>query len=189
MIRRPAAKGAAKAKAAGKAKAKAKGAPAPKVGARRRRPAAAVPSLPLTVEEKYDQGKVLTSAEATPALFRRGDWVRAVEASYFETECLFAGLVERVVLESGDVELELTLTGTSSEELLKIASAALPFTLRAYLCHRGCDEKRVNPNLAHLKKFRKVLREEGKTWEDNLKEGDENRDLRRRQEDWERQFS
>eukprot|EP00435_Cladocopium_sp_Y103_P007420 s1856_g2.t1 len=50
----------------------------------------------------------------------------------------------------------------------------------------GCDQRRTNQDLLHLKRFKRLLGTEEKTWEENLKESGENAELRQKQEAWER---
>lgn len=81
----------------------------------------------------------------------------------------------------------MVLTGTSTEELLKFASALRPPVVRLHLCGEGYDQRRTNPDLIHLQKFCQLRPGDEKTWEDNLKETDKNAELRRQQAEWERQ--
>jgi hypothetical protein len=92
-----------------------------------------------------------------------------------------------VVIEGTDTELEITLTGTSTEELLKFGSGLHPPVIRAHLCQRDCDQKRSNQDLVHLKKFGQITPEGERTWEENLLATDENAPLRGAQQAWERE--
>ena len=158
--------------------------PAAKAGLRR--PAAAVPPGPESVEERWSKGLEVKSEEFSPGLLGSGELLRSLQGTYFEKECQFAGRVERVVLEGREVEIELLLTGTSSEELLKFATGLQPPVVRVHLCGAGCDQKRSNPDLLHLTRFKRLLDSDPRTWEENLKDSDENAELRRRQEEWDK---
>lgn len=136
------------------------------------------------MREKWEAGKELRSTEFTPGLFGKGDWIKSEESYYFEKPCAFAGRIERVVLEGSDVELQVLLTGTSSEELLKFATSVSPPVVRVHLCGAHCDYKRSNQDLLHLTRFHRLLDSVEKTWEENLKVTDENAELRRKQEEW-----
>lgn len=151
-----------------------------------RRPAAAVPPVGRSVQDRWTEGLEVGSEEFTPGLIGRGDWIKSLQAFYFEKECEFAGRVERIILEGSEVEAQLLLSGTSSEELLKFATGLHPPVVRVHLCGLSCDQKRSNQDLLHLKKFRRLTDAEPKTWEENLKATDENATLRQRQEEWER---
>jgi len=154
---------------------------------RLKRPAAAVEGGPQkSPEERWAQGEELLAVEYTPGLFGSGAWIRSCQASYFESACEFAGVVDKVVLQEREVELVINLTGTSNEELLRYASGIQPPVVRAHLCGPSCNQKRVNPDLVHLSRFRQLLADQEKTWKENLKDPDENKELRSRQEAWER---
>ena len=152
-----------------------------------RRPAAALGGADLTPRERWEAGEEISAEEFAPGVVGSGDWLKSVKASYFEKECTFAGKINRVVLEGTDTELEITLTGTSTEELLKFGSGVHPPVIRAHLCPRDCDQKRSNQDLVHLKKFRKITPEGERTWEENLLATDENAPLRGAQQAWERE--
>ena len=78
------------------------------------------------------------------------------------------------------------MTGTSTEDLLRFASGISPPVIRVHVCGTACDQNRGNPDLFHLLRFKKLTEAEGKTWELNLLETDENKELRKKQEEWER---
>lgn len=153
-----------------------------------RRPAAEAPVREArgSAADRWSRGEELLSTEFAPGLFGSGSWLKSTQATYFEAPCEFAGKVDKVVLEDNGAELVLTLTGTSTEELLKYASGIHPPVIRAHLCGAGCDQKRSNQDLVHLSRFKQVVGDQPKTWEENLKEDDVNRELRRKQEEWER---
>ena len=76
----------------------------------------------------------------------------------------WAGKLVRLVLEGGEIEAQFELTGTQTESLLKYASAQSPPLIRAHFCGSHCDQKRSNPDLVHLKSFRKLEDAAEKTW-------------------------
>ena len=152
-----------------------------------RRPAAAVEPRDQDPSSRFHRGEVVAGAECPPGLIGSGDWLKATEATYFEKPCEFAGVVERVVIEKGETEVVLKLTGTSCEELLRFATGLSPPTIRAHLCGEGCDQKRSNADLVQVRKFKRILPGDEKTWEENLKESDENVELRKKQAEWEAQ--
>ena len=146
-----------------------------------RRPAADVERAVETAREKWEAGKEVASKEFSPGLVGTGDWIRSRKASYFEQPCEFAGRIQRISLEGSQVEAVVTLTGTSSEDLLKYATGLDPPVIRAHLCGEDCDEKRANRDLVHLVTFSQVPPADQRTWEENLRVTDENEELRRKQ--------
>lgn len=160
----------------------------------RRRPAAAHPlrrpaargEAGLSAEDKWKAGEEVKAEEFAPGLIGSGDWIQSCQAVYFEQPCEFAGIIEKVVLEGTETELVVRLSGTSSEGLLKYATVLQPPVVRAHLCPPSCDQRRSNQDLLHLKSFRRFDPAGEKTWQENLKGGDENEELRRQQGEWER---
>ena len=178
MIRRPAAKGAAKARA--KAAPKAKGAPKAKAAAKAavrgilRRPAAAQGRRPrnqLSPEERekrFQEGKEVEAHQLRSEVFTKGLWLVAAKANYLGQEIGIAGKVLKEEIEGGERELYLEITGTNGEEALKHASALSPPIFRWHLCGPHCDQRRSNPDLCHVETIQRVQEGQPKTWEENL---------------------
>ena len=137
--------------------------------------------------DQWEAGEEISSHGFAPGLVGSGDWLKSTKAVYFEKECEFAGRVDKVIIEGSDIELVITLWGTSNEDLLKFGSGLQPPVIRAHLCQRSCDQKRSNQDLVHLLKFQKFDPEGPKTWEDNLHVVDDNTRLRTQQQEWERE--
>ena len=158
----------------------------------RRRPASSVEDPPgrgrrrEDIAELYTKGEPIDSHLAPLTLLERGHWLVSEKSTYFEEECKWAGKVVRVTLEGGEAEVQVQLTGTQCESLLKYASGQNPAVIRAHLCKPGCDQKRVNPDLVHLRSFRRLEDAAEKSWEVNLVSVDENEPLRRAEEAWSR---
>ena len=158
----------------------------------RRWPASSVEDPPVRgrrredIAELYTKGEPIDSHLAPLTLLERGHWLVSEKSTYFEEECKWAGKVVRVTLEGGEAEIQVQLTGTQCESLLKYASGQNPAVIRAHLCKPGCDQKRVNPDLVHLRSFRRLEDAAEKSWEVNLVSVDENEPLRRAEEAWSR---
>ena len=90
----------------------------------------------------------------------------------------------RVVVEGDQREVEVELTGTKSEALLRYASGLSPAVVRLHLCPPSCDQLRAIPNLVHVKGLQRVDPATPKTWEENLLQVDEMHPLRAHQEAW-----
>ena len=78
----------------------------------------------------------------------------------------------------------LNLRGRKQKVSSSTPSAQSPPLIRAHFCGSHCDQKRSNPDLVHLKSFRKLEDAAEKTWETNLIVVDENAPLRRAQAEW-----
>ena len=170
-----------------------------------RRPAARLRQLPLAAAEgeaeeeeeasegfheeakkEYQAGKVVLGHHLQPGVLCRGDWIVADEAIYFQKKVALAGRVVKEEIEGGEREVTLELTGTQSEELLKFGTSAKPSYLRIHLCRAGCNQLRENPDLAHVRKLKKISSEEGRTWEINLIENAETGLLQQEEAEWRR---
>ena len=179
---------AAKAKAKGKARAKAKGkaAAAPRLRAPRHRPAANIPPGRAggSAEEKYKRGEEIEAHEVSPFFVSRGDWWESKKSSYQGAACEWAGKVVRCVIEGGEAEAEVHLSGTQTEALLRFGSGKNPAEVRVHLCGQSCDGSRTNPNLLHCRALRKISEESEKTWQLNLTPGDDLAALREAHDAW-----
>lgn len=137
-----------------------------------------------TVEEQYHTGQLISAANLPPGLLARSDFICSEDAVYCGKECAVAGQVQRVILEGGDAEVELKVTGTRCEELLRFVTGAPAGVVRAHLCPAACDKLRSNPDFLHLGKVKKLPENAAKTWEINVQGEDENADLRKKMEAW-----
>ena len=105
--------------------------PAAKAGLRR--PAAAVGAGHKSPQERWEQGEEVKSKEYSPGLVGSGDWFKSVHAVYFEKECEIAGHIQRVILDRDQVEFSTLLTGTSTEEVLRVATGLQPPVFRVHV--------------------------------------------------------
>lgn len=138
-------------------------------------------------QERYQRGDSVVGVEVAPGGFSRGDWLVAEEGIYFQKKVQAAGKVEREEIEGGEREVVVSLTGTSSEELLRFATAHRPCLVRWHLCTTECDQLRENPNLLHIRKLKRVAATSPKTWENNLIEEGDTPALREEEERWRRE--
>lgn len=156
----------------------------------RRRPAAEGVPPPERGREgediirKYQRGEVVQAHQLPPQALEQGHWLASEQSTYFGEDCKWAGKIARVVLEGGEAEAQVEVTGTQCESLLRFCSGQSPALVRAHLCAPECDQKRTNPDFVHLKAFRKLEEAGDKTWENNLVVADENAPLRRAEERW-----
>lgn len=154
------------------------------------RPAAAAPrrrgaeAPERSIEEKYAAGEEIKASDLPAGGFARGDWLLVVAGTYYQQEVQAAGKVLKEEIDSGERELKVELTGTTSEELLRFATSSRPSLVRWHLCGPGCHRQRENPDLLHAKKVRKLPMDFVATWEVNLIEEAETQALRQEQEQW-----
>ena len=163
---------------------------------RPRRPIAAMAKLkrPAGREEEETEKpledvkvKKFSSVDARRIASLRGVYLPT--ARYYGREVKVAGLVKGVKTEDGQWYMELEVSGTRDEELLRILSGRRDKVLSVHLCEEECRQQLSDELLVHAMEFEEVtLGEEG--WMKNLKEAhgrpveeeDEMRDLRREQE-------
>lgn len=167
---------------------------------RRRRPAAAAPVLqrpaarvtrggvpradPVDVIAKYEGGEAIKSEDCPLSLLTAGAWIKLEQADYEGGKADLAGKVERIEVDGTTWEAVLKVTGTRSEDLLKVVTAADKPVIRAHLCRADCDRRRASPNLVHVRTIQKVSPEGPWSWERNCEEVDELAALRAAQEEW-----
>lgn len=168
---------------------------------RRRRPAAAAPALrrpaaaqpqgqvplvdPVDIFDKFEKGEAIPVEDLPLSLLTAGVKIRCEKAEYEGGQADLAGIVEKIEVDGLNWEAIVKPTGTRSEELLRVCTAADRPLLRCHLCRADCDRKRVNPNLLHLRKVQRISPGEALTWETNLEGTDELQQLREAQEKWE----
>eukprot|EP00435_Cladocopium_sp_Y103_P013386 s2009_g3.t1 len=116
--------------------------------------------------------------------YRKGDWILLEEAVYFKQTIQAAGRVVKEEIDGEDRELQLELTGTKSEDLLKFATGQGQGLCRLHLCRSGCDQTRENPDLLHGRHLQKLPEGGEKTWEINLLQERETDLLRADHERW-----
>eukprot|EP00435_Cladocopium_sp_Y103_P033556 s3214_g8.t1 len=133
--------------------------------------------------EKFSKGEEVEGVRLAPGVFSRGDILVGVEGRYFGEKASFALQFEKEELESGERELCGVLLGTTSEPLLRFATTHKPCRLQVHLCPRDCSQLRENPNLVHVRRIRKLLPDQPRTWETNLVEDVETGRLQKEAED------
>lgn len=141
---------------------------------------------PEEVRESFERGDLVAAADFPVGAFTANVWIESSTANYCGEVCEVAGRVEKVTLEGGVAEAVLAATGTKSENLLKFLTGHSSGRLRAHLCSRECDQLRTNPDLVHIKSFKKVNPEGEKGWRENLVAVDEAGNLRREMREVER---
>ena len=120
-----------------------------------------------------------------------GTRVVCPEASYFGAACQVAGRTRGVDVQDTGIHYTLQLTGTTSESLLRHHSGHPDMERRVRRCEEACTGDRTSEDLIHVKKIRKLVREEGEEgWTRNLEKvepaEDELAALRARGEDLDR---
>lgn len=123
-------------------------------GARReglRRPAAEVEGPPWNLGREVNLGDVsVEELEVTSKLI-------ITEGYYFAAPVKVAGEVQRVELAGGQRHLWMRVTGTDSEELLKIATLNPKEPFCVHLCPLGCGLHESGERYLHGKKGKKVV--------------------------------
>ena len=156
-----------------KAKPRAKGRAIRAVPKRRgvaRRPAHAHPPEPAPVDrELWRRGEVARLNKLGLEEMTVGTRVVCPEASCFGAACQAAGRIRGVEVQDSGIHFTLQLSGTTSESLLRHHSGHPDMELRLHRCEETCTGDRTSEDLVHVKKIRKVMRdEEGEGWEKNL---------------------
>lgn len=91
------------------------------------------------------------------------------EALYYGRKVKVAGTVRTLRSEGGEWFLDLEISGTRDEDLLRILSGKKDRLMTVHLCGPGCSKQLTDELLVHSENFEEVnLTEEG--WMSNLKE-------------------
>ena len=79
-----------------------------------------------------------------------------MDASYYRTKCNVAGKVKSIEAVGADRYVYLNLTGTTSEEMLKVSTARPSEAFKVHLCVRGCGEDETGDFIIHAEKARVI---------------------------------
>ena len=153
-----------------------------------RRPAADGEILVPAGRDAWLRGEEMRLKDVSPLEFRLGQRIAVVEGKYFGTMVKVAGTLQKVDLENGEVHLNLQVTGTDNEEILKLVGASsAPFVV--HCCPMDCGALETGDRYLHGIKGRLLTSEVRlEEWMKNLEavpmaprpEEDELADLRRR---------
>ena len=152
LLRRPAAGGARPvAKAHPKGKAGARPVPRRTLGA----PGMRRPALRREAKSLKDGGVVSLEEVKLDELSKDLHLVLE-EASYFKTACKAAGRVRSIEAVGSDRYMRLHLTGTTNEDMLKVATAQPSSEFKVHLCVKGCVEDETGDLVIHATKCRMI---------------------------------
>ena len=152
LLRRPAAGGARPvAKAHPKGKAGARPVPRRALGA----PGMRRPALRREAKSLKDGGVVSLEEVKLDELSKDLHLVLE-EASYFKTACKAAGRVRSIEAVGSDRYMRLHLTGTTNEDMLKVATAQPSSEFKVHLCVKGCVEDETGDLVIHATKCRMI---------------------------------
>ena len=152
LLRRPAAGGARPvAKAHPKGKAGARPVPRMALGA----PGMRRPALRREAKSLKDGG-VVSLEEVKLDELRKDLHLVLEEASYFKTACKAAGRVRSIEAVGSDRYMRLHLTGTTNEDMLKVATAQPSSEFKVHLCVKGYVEDETGDLVIHATKCRMI---------------------------------
>ena len=121
--------------------------PAAAVVPRLRRPAA-------RVEPAVPEWKKL--GELGPAAIGKLGHVWLHEALYYGRQVEVAGKIDHLRYERGDVYVDLIISGTKDDELLRVMSGRGDRILAVHLCDAGCQHVMTGEALIHAEKYQEV---------------------------------
>lgn len=126
----------------------------------RRRPAAAAP--PGAREEVHQRLCDLSLAE-----LRTLGMVYLMDAVYYGKAVEICGQVQGLKMVGSDITLELKVSGTTDDGLLRALTAKEGRSMDIHVCDASCTQVLTGEALAHGQRFKKVTREE-KDWFTNM---------------------
>lgn len=95
------------------------------------------------------------------------------EADYFGAIVEVAGKVTKLEVADGEAHLQLSLTGTKSEDVLKQHTAHPQRPFRVHVCPQGCSREESGDCFLHGLKARKMVAGGDEPWTRNLLGGPE----------------
>ena len=154
-------------------------------GPRLRRPARREPAE----EEKEERGRRVRSfEEVDPREVAGLATLYLPEANYYGRKVDLAGHVKGLRSEEGAWYLEVEVTGTRDEELLRVLTGRRDKKVSVHMCGKDCPQVLTDETLVHALKFEEVSLD-AEAWMTNLKAAkgglaaeDEMRELRKEQE-------
>ena len=133
-----------------------------------RRPAAAEGSV-----SQWDRGQPVALAQVPLAELGGGSSLVFTEADYFGAIVEVAGKVTKLEVADGEAHLQLSLTGTKSEDVLKQHTAHPQRPFRVHVCPQGCSREESGDCFLHGLKARKMVAGGDEPWTRNLLGGPE----------------
>lgn len=162
-------------KAKGKAKARAGGAAGVPPGRRLRRPAALVGRRPAARQERdevvtlWEKGEIVPLYQLDPREVTQAQVLVVEEGKYYHRQVKVAGVVSSVSLQGQAWYLQMRLTGTQDEELLKFHTGHPEQEFRLHVCDGGCNQEEVADDLVHaLHGHQGKPRDADEAWTRNL---------------------
>lgn len=165
----PKAKGKAKAKAAARAMAVGPGRVRGRV---LRRPGAAPVRRRPAAEEEGDRslrsGAVMRLGEVPLEQFLPGTSLVLTKATYYGKDVQVAGSIQSVEVQPGGTYFQMKLTGTTSEDILKVATASPATAFKVHLCPRDCTGIECGDHQLHALEGRIAKEPRDEDWTKSL---------------------
>ena len=169
-----------KAKAKGKAKARPKAAakggaippgilrrPAARVGRRMRRPAAGAAGDP---EDQWLQGREMPLHEVKLEHLGGHQTLEITKGVYYGNEVAVVGGIQKIEMEGGEMHLQVKLTGTPSEAILRSHTADPTKVFKIHKCPKDCSFLETGDHYLHGVSGRLILQDSQlPVWGTNLK--------------------
>ena len=122
------------------------------------------------LDHAWDRGEVMPLAQVEISKFKPGSLVVSEEAEYYgsKSKVKIAGLIRSIESGMEETYLTLGLTGTDSEDLLKVYTASPHTPFRLHLCKRHCDKMESGDRILHASKGRQGQGEGEEPWTKSL---------------------
>lgn len=144
---------------------------APKRGAAQRRLRAGQLRRPARVGAPPEVAgvEVLRSEALTVEQCRGLKDIQIADGSYWEQAVEAAGQVQRLVMEDGEMYLEVKVLGTMTENLLRAASGLPGRVMKWHVCHNACTGLPHEEGVVHVRSLKR-LGPDREAWMSNLVE-------------------
>ena len=107
-----------------------------------------------TPEEKWRDKEEIPSEHVKVEDLGRGAKVVVTAGHYFHRGCKIAGEVAGLEVLGGEVYMQMRLSGTNDEGILRVQSTSPETTFRVHKCPADCNREESSDNLVHAEKMR-----------------------------------
>lgn len=129
-----------------------------------RRPAA----VEKDPQQRFLDSEEVKSGDVIPSHLLSCGRVWCTGVSYWKEQTQCVGEFKSLRIEEGETWLDLTVSGTKSEHLLKHLTGVPGRKVRAHLCGSSCSQELTANDLIHVLKLKKLTAEEEEEWMKNL---------------------
>ena len=116
----------------------------------------------------WDQGLEGPLCEVPPMALGPGCLLAVTKADYFGGPAQVAGRIIKLEVEDGEVTVQMKVTGTTNEQVLRACTARPQQLFRCHICPEGCGMQTTGDYMLHAVMGRKLNPGGDERWTSNL---------------------